>query len=129
MNCELMFLKVFSKLSKKSRRSFEIEFLLRKLQVYKLQASAFRVYKILENSWYKSGVPLEFLFTEAGATGTILSNSCSKQLNGKLPGRPASVVKMDFTWMFYWKVFRISVTPFYIRTNFIITTRLKLVKK
>ena len=50
MNCELMFLKVFSKLSKKSRRSFEIEFLLRILQVYKLQVSAFRVYKILENS-------------------------------------------------------------------------------
>ena len=56
-----MFLKVFSKLSKKSRRSFEIEFLLRKLQVYKLQASAFRVYKILENSWYK----VEFLWSSS----------------------------------------------------------------
>ena len=56
-----MFLKVFSKLSKKSWRSFEIEFLLRKLQVYKLQASAFRVYKILENSWYK----VEFLWSSS----------------------------------------------------------------
>ena len=86
MNCELMFLKEFSKLWKKSTRSFVIKFLFRKLQVYKLQASAFRVkyWKIPEIKF-----TVEFLFTEAGATGSpssliVVLNSLMENFQGGL---------------------------------------------
>ena len=54
-----MFLKMFWKFWKNSRKSFVMEFLLRKLQAYKLQTSGFCIHKVLENSNDKdySGVP------------------------------------------------------------------------
>ena len=64
-----MSLKVFSKLWKKFQEELCNKFLFRKLQAYKLQVSAFRVkyWKIPEIKF-----TVEFLFTEAGATGPPL---------------------------------------------------------
>ena len=58
----------------------------------------------------------------------LISKSYSKQHIRKLPGRPASVLKKNCTWIFYWKVSKIFATLF-LRANFMKTTRLKFVTK
>ena len=103
-----------------------MEILFRKLQAYKLQTSAFRVYKVLENSCDidYSGVPFYRSRRYRLSSQIVVPNSFLENFQGGLQAYLKRAPYGYFTGKFP-KFLR----HFISRTNFIKTTRLKLVEK
>ena len=122
----LMFLKLFSKFWKNSRNSFVMEFLFRKLWIYKLQTSAVCVCKVLENSSNKDYAGVTFyrsrrykLSSQIAVLNSFLENF-QGGLQAHLKKTPNEYVTGKFPKF---------LLCFVSRTNFFTPTKLKFVKK